>query len=163
MPTKSTPTSVLAIAVLPRGQRHSSHVCNVRWGWPLFRRERAKFLSLFRRERGKISQKFREIFEISLKIRNFAGNLPLSQGHNEISMKFRNLREILPKFQRNFRCAQVIRKISPKFRKTLEKGAKFREKMFPRKRAEISQKISRNKGQPQYLQTKTKSCRFADF
>jgi hypothetical protein len=26
MPTKSTPTSVLAMAVLPRGQRHSSHV-----------------------------------------------------------------------------------------------------------------------------------------
>jgi len=34
-------------------------------GWPLFRRERAKFLSLFRWERGEISRKFRENFEIS--------------------------------------------------------------------------------------------------
>ena len=40
-------------------------------GWPLFRRERAKFLSLFRWERGEISRKFRENFEISTKFRNF--------------------------------------------------------------------------------------------
>ena len=39
------------------------------WGWPLFRRERAKFLSLFRWERGEISRKFRGNFEISLKFR----------------------------------------------------------------------------------------------
>ena len=35
------------------------------WGWPLFRRERAKFLSLFRWERGEISRKFRNFVEIS--------------------------------------------------------------------------------------------------
>ena len=41
------------------------------WGWPLFRRERAKFLSLFRWERGEISRKFRGNFEISLTFQNF--------------------------------------------------------------------------------------------
>ena len=45
------------------------------WGWPLFRRERAKFLSLFRWERGEISRKFRNFvdffFEISLKFQIF--------------------------------------------------------------------------------------------
>ena len=40
-----------------------------RWGCPLFRRERAKFLSLFRWERGEISRKFRGNFEISLTFR----------------------------------------------------------------------------------------------
>ena len=41
----------------------------VHWGWPLFRRERAKFFSLFRWERGEISRKFRGNFEISLTFR----------------------------------------------------------------------------------------------
>jgi hypothetical protein len=36
--------------------------------------------------------------------------------------------EISTKFRRNFRCALVVRKISPKFRQTQEKGAKFRKK-----------------------------------
>jgi len=40
-----------------------------------------------------------------------------------------------------FRCALVVKKKSPKFRQTQEKGAKFREFFFLRKRAEISKKI----------------------
>ena len=34
--------------------------------------------------------------------------------------------EISTKLRRNFRCALVVRKFSPKFRQTQEKGAKFR-------------------------------------
>jgi hypothetical protein len=74
------------------------------WGWPLIRRERAKFLSLFRWERGEISRKFRGNFEISRK-----------KGLN---------------------------------------FAKFRENSFSRKRAEISQKNSRNKGKPQFPESR---------
>jgi hypothetical protein len=54
---------------IPRARRPSAALGSC--GWPLFRRERAKFLSLFRWERGEISRKFRENFvEISLKFRN---------------------------------------------------------------------------------------------
>ena len=60
-------------------------------GWPLFRRERAKFLSLFRWERGKL----RENFEISL---NFTTILPkFRQNFDEIFVKPRKRAEISQK------------------------------------------------------------------
>ena len=67
------------------------------WGWPLFRRERAKFLSLFRWERGEISRKFREIFFFFAKIPKFRGNF-------EISLIFQNF---LRAHMRTVPCIQL--------------------------------------------------------
>ena len=82
-------------------------------GWPLFRRERAKFLSLFRWERGKISRKFRN-FEISCA---------------RICARCLLVLRWSEKFHLNF--------VKPR-----KKGLNFAEfrDFFRRKRAEISQK-----------------------
>ena len=66
------------------------------WGWPVFRRERAKISFVISRGRGEISRKFREIFEISL---NF--NSHFRRNLDEISTKFRNF-EIFANFYYDF-------------------------------------------------------------
>ena len=56
--------------------------------------------------------------------------------------------EISTKFRRNFRCALVVRKFSPKFRKTQEKGAKFREKKSSKKGRNFAKKIAKYRPTP---------------
>ena len=59
-------------------------------GWPLFRRERAKFLSLFRWERGEISRKFREISRKRNFLRAHMRTVPFgAQVVRKFSLKFR--------------------------------------------------------------------------